>query len=67
MPWCEIPANKLSNINLFGYDVISDEGAFLWVRGPRGRTRVERSCPRLWFEDIADAMQIGAVAIFKSD
>lgn len=67
MPFCEIPADKLNNINLFGYDVISDNGGpFLWVHGPRGRLRVERSRPRLWFEDIADAMQIGAIAILQT-
>jgi hypothetical protein len=63
MPWCEIPTEKLEHIGLFGYDVIMEDGKFLWLHGPKGRLVVERARPRLWFEDVGEAVQAGAIAI----
>lgn len=66
MPWCEIPPENLVHISLFGYDTVVEEADFIWVHGPRGRQRIEKACPRVWFEDDADAMQLGATAILRT-
>jgi len=71
MPWAKIPADQLEFLPLFGIDLIKDEGEFAWYRGPQGRMRVEKANPRVFFEDVCDAIQLGAKAIFveqeKSD
>ncbi len=63
MPWARIPADKLINLPLFGIDVILDDGDFVWMRGPRGRMRVNKLLPKVFFETVADAHQAGAVGI----
>lgn len=63
MPWARMPPDKLINLPLFGIDVIVDDGDFVWMRGPSGRMRVNKLFPRVWFEDVQDAHQAGAVAI----
>lgn len=63
MPWARIPPDKLINLPLFGIDVIQDDGDFVWMRGDRGRMRVYKHAPRVWFESVADAHQAGATAI----
>lgn len=69
MPWARVPPDKLINLPLFGIDVvIPDDGDFFWVHGPKGRMRVRKSMPRVWFETVEDAVQAGATAIrIKSD
>jgi hypothetical protein len=64
MPWVKIPPDRLSHLSLFGIDFIKDDGEFAWYRGERGRMRVEKTDPRIWVEDINDAIQLGATAIF---
>jgi hypothetical protein len=64
MPWARVPPDKLVNLPLFGIDVVmADDGDFFWVRGPKGRMRVRKSMPRVWFETVEDAHQCGATAI----
>lgn len=63
MPWARIPPDKLINLPLFGIDVIADDGDFVWMSGSRGRMRVSKKGPRVFFEDVADAHQAGATAI----
>ena len=64
MPWARIPPDKLINLPLFGIDVVvPDDGDFFWVRGPKGRTRVNKKMPRIWFETVEDALQCGALGI----
>lgn len=64
MPWARIPPDKLINLPLFGIDVvIPKDGDFFWVRGPKGRMRVRKSMPRVWFDSVEDAMQAGATAL----
>lgn len=63
MPWARIPADKLINLPLFGIDVIQDDGDFVWMRGARGRMRVNKMLPRVFFETVEDAHQAGAVDI----
>ena len=63
MPWARIPPDKLINLPLFGIDVVLDDGDFVWMRGERGRMRVDKRSPRVWFESAADAHQAGATAI----
>jgi hypothetical protein len=63
MPWARIPPDKLINLPLFGIDVIADDGDFVWMSGPSGRMHVDKRSPRIFFEDVADAHQAGAVSI----
>ena len=63
MPWVQIPPENLAHLSLFGYDLVGDDEEFAWYTGPRGRMRVKKSAPRVWVEDITDAIQIGALAI----
>lgn len=63
MPWVKIPPERLSNLPLFGIDMIKDEGDFAWYRGSAGRMRVEKADPRVYVEDITDAIQLGATAV----
>lgn len=68
MPWFEIPPEKLPHLSLFGYDRLSDGTSasdFEWYTGPLGRTRVQKSKPFVWLEDVADGIQLGAVGIHK--
>jgi len=63
MPWVRIPPESLAHLVLFEIDLIKDEGDFVWYRGARGRMRVEKANPRVFVEDIGDAIQLGATAI----
>lgn len=64
MPWARIPPDKLIHLPLFGIDVvIPDDGDFFWVRGPKGRMRVKKNMPRVWFDSVEDALQCGALGI----
>jgi len=63
MPWVRIPADQLPHLTLFGIDLISDDGEFAWYRGSRGRMRVEKKDPRVFLEDISDAIQLKATSI----
>lgn len=63
MPWARMPPDKLINLPLFGIDLIADDGDFVWMRGPSGRMRINKLFPRVWFENVEDAHQAGAVAI----
>jgi len=67
MPWVRIPPEQLDHLRLFGIDLIKDEGAFAWYRGPQGRMRVEKADPRVFVEEIADAIQLGATSIFLTE
>jgi hypothetical protein len=64
MPWVKIPPDQLPHLPLFGIDHLNDDGDFAWYRGARGRMRVEKADPRLFIEDIADAIQLRAKAVF---
>ena len=66
MPWVRLPTEKLEHLRLFGIDLIKDENGFAWYRGPVGRMRVEKADPRVFVEDIADAIQLGATAVLVS-
>ncbi len=65
MTWIRIPPENLEHLLLFGYDLIKDEGEYAWYTSPRGRMRVLKDDPRVWVEDIADAGQLGATAIYR--
>jgi hypothetical protein len=60
----KIPPDQLPNLPLFGIDHLVDDGAFAWYRGERGRMRVEKADPRVFIEDVSDAIQLKAMAIF---
>ena len=64
MPWAKIPPNRLDHMPLFGYDLVNEDGPLAWYNGPRGRLCIEKDAPQFWFEDVADAQQAGATAIF---
>lgn len=66
MPWVRIPPERVKNLPLFDIDLIKDEGEFAWFRGPSGRMRVEKADPRVFVEDVADAIQLGATAVLVS-
>lgn len=66
MPWVRIPPEQLQHLSLFGIDFLKDDGGFAWYRGARGRMRVEKSDPRVFVEDEADALQLKATAILCS-
>ncbi len=63
MPWFRIPPERLGDLSLFGIDLIRDEGEFAWYRGARGRMRIEKSDPWVFFDEISDAHQCGASSI----
>jgi hypothetical protein len=67
MPWVRIPAARLKDVPLFGIDFIRDDDdpAYAWYRGERGRMRVEKANPFVFFEDEADAIQLDAISIIK--
>lgn len=67
MPWARIPPDRLDLLPAFGIDVIKEEQDFVWFRGPSGRMRVSKKNPRVFFEDINDAIQAGAKAILISE
>jgi hypothetical protein len=66
MPWVSIPAEQLPHLPLFGIDFIVDDGDFAWYRGSRGRMRVEKADPRVFVDDISDAIQLKAKGIFRT-
>lgn len=63
MPWASIPPERLPDLPLFGIDLIKDDERYPWYRGPKGRMRVDRRRPCIFFEDVTDAHQCGATAI----
>lgn len=65
MPYCEVPIEALDRLTLFGFQVLEDDGDFMLVVGDKGRMIVDKSKPFLWFDDIEDAVQIGATAIVQ--
>jgi hypothetical protein len=67
MPWVKIPSDQLPHLGLFGIDLIEDQGDGAWYRGSRGRMYVEKADPRVFVDDIADAIQLGATAILKGN
>lgn len=67
MPWAKIPPDRLADLPLFGIDLVSDDGDWAWYRGPSGRMRIEKAKPKVWFEDVGDAHQCGALGILVED
>jgi hypothetical protein len=67
MPWFRIPAENLAHLPLFGIDLIRDENGFAWYRGEVGRMRVEKRDPRVFLEDVGEAIQLGATAILLTE
>lgn len=63
MPWVQIPPDSIKHLPLFGYDIIAEDDSFLWVSSPFGRMRIEKDDPRVFVDDINDAIQLGAKAI----
>ena len=63
MPWVILPPDRIADLPLFGIDLVVDQGEYAWYRGSRGRMRVEKAAPRVFFEEIVDAHQCGATAI----
>lgn len=63
MVWARIPPDRLVHLPLFGIDTLQQDGDLLWLRGPSGRICVDVRAPRIWFEDVGDAMQAGATAL----
>lgn len=68
MPFCEIPKEKLEFISLFGFDIVGDNGdGFLAVKDSNNKLQiVDKEKPHLWFDDVTDAMQLGATALINS-
>ncbi len=66
MPWVKIPPERLQDLPLFGIDLVADDDNWAWYRGSSGRMRVEKSDPKVWFEDLSDAHQCGARGIMIS-
>lgn len=68
MPWARIPPDRLFVLPLFGIDLVLEEPEFLWYDMPgKGKMRVRKSSPRIWFEEIADAHQAGAAGILLTE
>jgi hypothetical protein len=65
--WARIPPDRLVDIRLFGYELISGNGSTSWFLGPYGRMSVEINNPRVLFEDASEAHQCGASSIFLID
>jgi hypothetical protein len=63
MPYARIPPERLPDLPLFGIDFLLDDGQFAWYRGEKGRIRVEKASPIVFFEEAGDAHQCGATAI----
>jgi hypothetical protein len=67
MPWVKIPPRRLKDVPLFGIDFLheDDDPNYAWYRGARGRMRVEKANPYIFFEDEGDALQLEAIGIIK--
>ena len=64
MPWARLPPDRLFVLPLFGITLLKEEADFLWYDMPgKGRSSVQKSSPRIWFESTADAHQAGARGI----
>lgn len=67
MPYCEIPPESLEHLGLFGIDVLHETPTALIVRCVKGDGHIEypvdKLRPHIWFDDIADAIQMGTKAI----
>lgn len=63
MPWARIPPDRLIVLPMFNIHLIQEDGAYLWYEGPRGKMRVCKHAPRIFFESKEDAHQAGAVGI----
>lgn len=64
MPFVEIPPEQMKHLSLFGYDLLHDGGRYAWYAGPHGRTKIDKTKPIVWVEDVSDAIQIGAIGVF---
>lgn len=67
MPYCEIPPARLQHLGLFGFKVELETTDALVITCQKGdgdeTLLVDKKRPHLWFDDIADAVQMGAIAI----
>ncbi len=63
MPYCSIPTEKLEFLSLFGFRVIGENDDFYFIIDSRGDAIVDKKKPFIWFDDVADAMQMGAESI----
>ena len=66
MVWAKIPPEKLEHASLFGYDLIEEGDKYNSYYNPQGKiTFVEKAAPKLWFEDIGEAIQMGSEGIYS--
>lgn len=66
MPWCEVPPAALAHVGMFGYHVINDNPEFVILQhGNKGNCVVSKARPVLWFDDVGEAMQAGAISIIQ--
>lgn len=66
MPFCRIPPEKLEMIGLFGFTVINETETHALISCELGEFIVAKSAPWLLFEDMNDAMQLGALGVVKT-
>ncbi len=67
MVWAKIPPKKLEHASLFGYDLIKEGEKYNSYYNPQGEVcLVEKASPKLWFDDVGDAAQMGAEGIYST-
>ena len=57
MPWVELTQDKLDKLGVFGYDKIKEDERYIVLSTPHGRMFIEKSSPKVYFDDINDAIQ----------
>ncbi|WP_031394108.1 hypothetical protein [Sphingomonas sp. STIS6.2] len=64
MPWVRLAPDRLFVLSLFNIELLHEEEHFLWYDMPgKGKMRVQKKSPRIWFESTADAHQAGGQGI----
>lgn len=66
MPWCKIDPSKLKFIEMFNYQILSQNDEFILAQYDGKIVTIEKAQPWLYFEDAADAMQLGVIGIIQS-
>lgn len=63
MPWVQIDSENINRLSILGYDKVAEDDCFWWFATPHGRLAVEKADPRIYFEDVNDALQFNPRAV----
>ena len=63
MPSVKIPPDALTRLKIFGYQKVGEDAVHIFYESQDSYVVVRKDDPWIWFEDINDAIQLGAEAI----